>query len=472
MNAVCGVVLGLVGSGALARPGFPVPRGTESMAEYSARWDAWFEETRAEHACPEVLRILGEYERLRPDVTFVPRAEGQGTAEERRATVEFVERHPALLAEIRAAVLGPVLGASVEGTDGPYHRAHRERVYGRAEDRPTERPRFPWEILLPSLGDLRGLSVLLMVDAGLAAREGEFARVEADLRQARRMIGLMQEPPTTIGVGITADLKAALARTVLSMDLATMPDATLAALGEVLDVGSVHRADAYGFEAWSTVGMLRWVYDDEGGEGLMTTAAVQRWYEVHSMIAGNDTNQAAFVGRAFGAGPLGEQLEAAARLGDAVRAELGVPRHALERSEVQAVFDGLDERRLRPARDFAPMGHPASVYLRTTNHEMLPPAARVRLALERHHRRHGVYPATLDGLDADLRVEAVDLHTGGALIYRLGEGGPVVYSAGPDRDDDGGAKVAEMDGWLSLEQWREAAGDAEIDGDVVLVGGE
>jgi hypothetical protein len=64
------------------------------------------------------------------------------------------------------------------------------------------------------------------------------------------------------------------------------------------------------------------------------------------------------------------------------------------------------------------------------------------------------------------------LHTGGALIYRLGEGGPVVYSAGPDRDDDGGAKVAEMDGWLSLEQWREAAGDAEIDGDVVLVGGE
>jgi hypothetical protein len=108
-----------------------------------------------------------------------------------------------------------------------------------------------------------------------------------------------------------------------------MPDATLAALGEVLDVGSVHRADAYGFEAWSTVGMLRWVYDDEGGEGLMTTAAVQRWYEVHSMIAGNDTNQAAFVGRAFGAGPLGEQLEAAARLGDAVRAELGVPRHAV-----------------------------------------------------------------------------------------------------------------------------------------------
>ncbi len=37
MNAVCGVVLGLVGSGALAGPGFPVARGTESMAEYSAR---------------------------------------------------------------------------------------------------------------------------------------------------------------------------------------------------------------------------------------------------------------------------------------------------------------------------------------------------------------------------------------------------------------------------------------------------
>ncbi|MDA0813728.1 MAG: hypothetical protein O3C21_15230 [Verrucomicrobia bacterium] len=66
--------------------------------------------------------------------------------------------------------------------------------------------------------------------------------------------------------------------------------------------------------------------------------------------------------------------------------------------------------------------------------------ARVAIALERHHLRHGVYPEALDVLYPEfLDVVPVDRVTGESLRYFLrSDGRPCVYSVGINRTDDDG----------------------------------
>ncbi len=61
------------------------------------------------------------------------------------------------------------------------------------------------------------------------------------------------------------------------------------------------------------------------------------------------------------------------------------------------------------------------------------------IALQLYHRRHGVWPATLDELTPQwLPQVPVDRFDGQPLRYRLVDGQPLLYSVGADRDDDGG----------------------------------
>jgi hypothetical protein len=67
----------------------------------------------------------------------------------------------------------------------------------------------------------------------------------------------------------------------------------------------------------------------------------------------------------------------------------------------------------------------------------------VALAAERYRRRHHGWPETLDQLAKDGLLKAVprDPFDGQPLRWRRLEQGPVVYSVGPDRKDDGGAAM-------------------------------
>lgn len=120
-------------------------------------------------------------------------------------------------------------------------------------------------------------------------------------------------------------------------------------------------------------------------------------------------------------------------------------------------------------------------------------ALRIAIASERHRFRNGQYPAGFESFDEDLiSFDINDPFTNEPLIFRVGDRGAVVYSAGTDRDDDGGVPMLSMyknpnyaafgssflnrtDGsisvrphWISRER-AEAIGDQSlIDGDWVL----
>jgi hypothetical protein len=63
------------------------------------------------------------------------------------------------------------------------------------------------------------------------------------------------------------------------------------------------------------------------------------------------------------------------------------------------------------------------------------------VAAERYRRDHGAWPATLDALTPDyLKPVPTDPYDGQPLRYKRLPDGAVVYSVGPDKKDDGGAR--------------------------------
>jgi hypothetical protein len=66
----------------------------------------------------------------------------------------------------------------------------------------------------------------------------------------------------------------------------------------------------------------------------------------------------------------------------------------------------------------------------------------IACALEKHHLRHGVFPATLEVVKEDLKLFTLDdpARPGHLPGFRLENGGYLLWSAGPDAKDDGGVK--------------------------------
>lgn len=99
------------------------------------------------------------------------------------------------------------------------------------------------------------------------------------------------------------------------------------------------------------------------------------------------------------------------------------------------------------------------------------------LALHRHHARHDAFPQSLDEIDRDLLPEPpIDPYTGKPLLYKLTDDGPLVYSAGADRDDDDARPFRNDAGEVIAPRWVPASridtimehNPASIDGDWVL----
>ena len=105
-------------------------------------------------------------------------------------------------------------------------------------------------------------------------------------------------------------------------------------------------------------------------------------------------------------------------------------------------------------------------------------AVRVAIAASEQRLATGSWPASVGGLEP----APIDHFSGEPVRYRLGEDGPVIYSAGEDMDDDGGRARVDSEGvgvepeWRPVDEIERMSGEeaAGIDGDWVLfpLGGE
>src|SRR5262245_22628915 len=88
----------------------------------------------------------------------------------------------------------------------------------------------------------------------------------------------------------------------------------------------------------------------------------------------------------------------------------------------------------------------------------------IAITLEIFRREHGKYPDALDVLVPELLPEIPpDRITGTPTRYRLLESGPLLYSVGADRKDDGGRAVA---GLKKVVNWD--ATESTASGDWIL----
>ncbi|MCA9274755.1 MAG: hypothetical protein KDA29_01900 [Phycisphaerales bacterium] len=74
---------------------------------------------------------------------------------------------------------------------------------------------------------------------------------------------------------------------------------------------------------------------------------------------------------------------------------------------------------------------------------------RLGIAAYRHQLRHGAFPESIQAIDDDLiDFEPIDVFNADQLRYTLTENGPLVYSVGADRVDNGGRQ-----GWITKTGW-------------------
>lgn len=99
--------------------------------------------------------------------------------------------------------------------------------------------------------------------------------------------------------------------------------------------------------------------------------------------------------------------------------------------------------------------------------------ATILIRLERYRREHdGAFPASLDALTEGTDESLPDDRLSGkAFLYKLVDGRPMLYSAGVDRDDDGGKPYATPGNGGAFppgEWWTEPEPENRPDGDFVL----
>ena len=124
--------------------------------------------------------------------------------------------------------------------------------------------------------------------------------------------------------------------------------------------------------------------------------------------------------------------------------------HVEAQPGVEALIARLDKYPLGPWRHWWGVRHMVeNAFKQRAVHEARLGLARTALLLERYHSQHGHCPEALEDLG---EAAPVDPFTGQGLIYVLDGDDYLLYSVGPDGDDDGGAP-------LDLATWDLGDGD-------------
>lgn len=378
---------------------------------------------------------------------------------ERERVFAWLAQHEAALRLIREAAARPVMGVEylpVEGQAG-----------GMAANPPL------LSLLLPHLEAVRNSSTMLLFDVERAVASGDAARLAANFDALFQMIAQTEPEPFLISKLVHVSLVGRASFSVGRL-LRDRPDA----LSDGLLATLAHRLSALG-----------------GPEGLRVPIEVEStWFEdvLQRCYTDNGRGGGAFSPWAWdgflGAAPFGFEPKPTKPGWLAGLAGPGVSLVVAGRSEMRSRYEQMmnlcveDSRRPmwlreRLAGEQAIQELSDSAYLRNRFFPLwllFPSLSRAAvmgdyvsqerdgvltaLAVELHRREHGAWPESLDELVPHrLPRVPIDRYDGGPIKYRLTPGGPVIYSIGVDRKDDGGRLPEGRDPVRRAREWRPPA---------------
>jgi hypothetical protein len=333
-------------------------------------------------------------------------------------------------------------------------------------------PYLDWT--LDYLGRLRNGARWLKLDAVHAAATGERARTLEDLLSLFRMAGHAREHPIVIAdltsvaifalaCGVTGEIVADYGGVLSDEDLGRIAEQVGAFPG-----GPMVRFDG---ERLFFEDFLQRVYSDDGhGSGHMTAEGLRNIKRMQGDPNPRlSASELLFSPFSVSIASRKDLHEAFDRLVKAVEADQGVPpwtRHGLL---TDAEIDRLNDPSMARGHTIVAVLGPAFTGAVRSSDDagQMRGATLVAVALGRFHLATGAYPRRLDELVPEF-LEAVppDVFDGLPIKYVVAEGGPVLYSIGADRDDDGGVKPAP--GSPNQHSVRNTLTRAPPDGDWVL----
>lgn len=354
-------------------------------------------------------------------------------------------------------------------------------------------------VRLSSLGHVRGAARLLVQDAAVARSRGEAARMVADWRAllglARQCSGVRAPWYQSVALGVYTllcdDLRVCLTvrPTLLASDELKQFAHELASFGLANRPGNLVPDRV--LASWEREDLLQRFFTDDGrGDGRMlssalslldaqarehtivtrltkkvdesagvwmrasSTAANWQWVlrdESHSGLldvvdnVGKPANMLGFASRR-------EVAEVWERLERAAAEVAEVPFYARHATALEAISAELQTddniRRLAFVRCNATAKSVWAWYDWPVRLAQERDATLAAISCELYRRATGAWPATLEALvPRYLPSVPIDIYDGGPLGYRRTEAGPLIYSVGPDREDDGGRSAEDATLW-------------------------
>lgn len=338
-------------------------------------------------------------------------------------------------------------------------------------------------VLLPFLGEARQLARVLSADAALAREQGDGRRLLADVDAMLAMADQLNRRTVLVSDLVALGIRA-MALSELEQTLVNRRE--LLSDGDLQDLA--HRLSApqtasdfisFAGERLMVYDIVQRIYTNDGqGDGRLTWEGIKQ-LQYYGLVLGTTRDY-----RPNWGGHLEMAIGPASLVVTANRKELIREYDSLmDRSEAN-LHRPMREADWRPYNDrIVEIRQSPAERMRFTVLMMLAPALQgvqqsaerllgqrdgllAGIALEIHRRRHGGYPASLDGLSPGL-LPAVppDRITGEPARYRLVDGRPLVYSVGSDRDDDGGRPAKDRSGQGNANLAAQWNGSRAPDGD-------
>ncbi len=297
--------------------------------------------------------------------------------------------------------------------------------------------------LLPQLGDYRNLLRLLVLDTRVAIHEGDADRVTLNISTMSSLAGHTAESFGLISSLVAISIHARLIDTVdeaIDADTLGFSDSQLATIDQAIAAFDPRKAIEHGLRCDRLVfqDLIQRTFTlDDDGDGVATPRIGAFNGDAGAFLPSEKTEGVGLIMAASAATrreTVAKHDEMMHQRESAVASDPWRPQTWSFDCQTEALAEDGSWRFTMviitmPAVDKAIIGmHDA----RTET-----AAARILIAAERHRRKTGSWPKSLDDLDPAF-VESLprDPFTGDRFIYRLQAGRPLIYSRGPDRDDD------------------------------------
>ncbi|MBZ0170835.1 MAG: hypothetical protein K8E66_00495, partial [Phycisphaerales bacterium] len=382
--------------------------------------------------------------------------------------VQALDTHAEAIMLIREAAGKRSTGMILQPGLSDAYRAATRRTDEVSKSTGSE-PVWVIDVLLPQLGEFRMMARLLRIDALHAGEIGDSARIVADIEAMAGLGRHTREHPIVICDLVShaiGTLTSKTVREIVRRSPGTLDDGSLARIDLAISsdlTGPETAMDLTG-ERYFILDLIQRLYTDDGhGDGHITAAGLSAI--ANRQMFGNQVEiptRRVVVGfmslYSMGRAELTAEVN---EMYDEIEAYAATPmwERGSSGAELKIAQKYAEQNRLDLGRMLISLLMPALSKAAFTADRARTEAetTRMLIALQRHRLANGRWPGSLDEIVPSLLEPAPpDPFTGEPLRYRPNETGPVIYSVGVDREDDGGRHSEKASTWRPADQVQHA----------------